>query len=72
MTQTTSELKDEGTRCPECDYNLTGAPGDRCPWCGWTIDRAELQSDRSPQRTLRRRFAGFLVFTSLRMFAEVL
>lgn len=24
--------------CPECDYNLTGAPGDRCPWCGWEIE----------------------------------
>ena len=26
----------------------------------------------APQRMLRRLFAGFLVFTSLRMFAEVL
>jgi len=24
--------------CPECDYNLTGTPSDRCPWCGWEID----------------------------------
>ncbi len=29
---------DQALHCPECDYNLTGAPGDRCPWCGWEID----------------------------------
>jgi len=29
---------EQAPHCPECDYNLTGAPGDRCPWCGWEID----------------------------------
>ncbi|MHC5111632.1 MAG: NUDIX hydrolase [Planctomycetota bacterium] len=37
---TESQDNSEGTpiRCPQCDYNLRGAPGDRCPWCGWEID----------------------------------
>ncbi len=33
-----ADLLDTELTCPECDYNLTGAPGDRCPWCGWEID----------------------------------
>ncbi len=29
---------EQALQCPECDYNLTGAPSQRCPWCGWEID----------------------------------
>lgn len=29
--------------CPECDYDLSGSQqSDRCPWCGWEIDVADL------------------------------
>ncbi len=38
MTDPSSKLVDQAPHCPECDYNLTGAPGDLCPWCGWEID----------------------------------
>lgn len=43
--------------CPECDYNLTGAPGARCPWCGWRIDPRRLGFDISSGLTVRRLFA---------------
>jgi len=38
VTEPSSNPVDQALHCPECDYNLTGAPGDRCPWCGWEID----------------------------------
>lgn len=40
--------------CPECDYNLTGAPGDRCPWCGWRIDVEELVASVTARRSKLR------------------
>ncbi|MBI4716646.1 MAG: hypothetical protein HY763_02485 [Planctomycetes bacterium] len=39
--------------CPECDYNLTGATGDRCPWCGWKIDPGELAAEGAQQPARR-------------------
>lgn len=45
-------------RCPECDYNLTGAI-ERCPWCGWDIDLEVL--DAAAQRRGGRRIAVVIV-----------
>ena len=42
-SQTSSELlTDEGIRCPECEYNLTGLSEDVCPECGESFDRERL------------------------------
>jgi len=38
VTEFSSNPVEVDLHCPECDYNLTGVPGDRCPWCGWEID----------------------------------
>lgn len=46
----TPPVEDTGSRCLECDYNLTGVVGARCPECGWEIDRSlvGLVRDRPP------------------------
>lgn len=40
--------------CPECDYDLTGAPGPRCPWCGWLINIAQLKEQSQIKPGARR------------------
>lgn len=40
--------------CPECDYNLQGAVGDRCPWCGWTLELEALLHPASDSGNWRR------------------
>jgi 8-oxo-dGTP pyrophosphatase MutT (NUDIX family) len=53
-----SEPVEIDLRCPECDYNLTGAPGDRCPWCGWEIDVEALVAAATVRRGGRWAVAG--------------
>jgi len=54
MSQTpdrSAHLLDAAPICPECDYDLTGAPGNRCPWCGWRIDLDELAAAAASRRS---------------------
>ncbi len=37
------------SRCPTCDYDLTGLDPDRCPECGSPIDPASEESRRDRQ-----------------------
>lgn len=55
VTDPSSKLIEQAPHCPECDYNLTGAPGDRCPWCGWEID-VDVLAAMAAERGHARRF----------------
>ncbi len=50
-----SDPPDEaGAHCPECDYNLQGTVGSRCPWCGWEIDLSSLGDGSNPHQSVQR------------------
>ncbi len=49
-TQTT----DQHPHCPECDYDLTGTAGPRCPSCGWFVVQAEIVRDNFADARLKR------------------
>jgi 8-oxo-dGTP pyrophosphatase MutT (NUDIX family) len=64
VTEPTLSPAESDLCCPQCDYNLTGAPGDRCPWCGWEIDAASLIASVRPIPQGRRvsvALTGFIV-----------
>lgn len=50
--------------CPECEYNLTGLAGGRCPECGWKISATALLEQTRARPGGRRAaavFAGLFV-----------
>lgn len=55
-TAGTSGPVDLAIRCPDCDYNLTGAPSDRCPSCGWIIN-VDVLVAAARQSSMGRRVA---------------
>lgn len=42
---TIDAVADEGLRCSQCGYNLTGAVSPRCSECGWEIDWARVRAE---------------------------
>jgi hypothetical protein len=52
-----------GPRCGQCQYNLTGAPGNRCPECGSLFIEAGIVM--SPATSLRkRRWVGIVLIAA--------
>ncbi|MCB9838416.1 MAG: hypothetical protein H6813_03675 [Phycisphaeraceae bacterium] len=46
-TQTTVGARFDDSRCPHCDYDLTGLASDRCPECGSPLEAARDLHQRS-------------------------
>lgn len=52
-------------RCGNCGYNLTGAPGNRCPECGKLFIEAGVVVRREPRRSPWRLLFLILAFAAL-------
>jgi hypothetical protein len=50
---------DEGFRCPECRYNLTGLAADRCPECGTTLNWDAVRRAAGPAPIAFERARGW-------------
>jgi len=46
---TKAPQKDEGLRCLQCEYNLTGLTSDRCPECGIEVDWDKARAVRDQE-----------------------
>ena len=80
--QTTKGVDLAGLRCPQCDYDLTGARDARCPECGHSLCIADIrQAQRYSNKPLERIartillangfcFGGFVVIVILSMIFD--
>lgn len=60
LAMTVAPTADEGVRCPQCGYNLTGLPEPRCPECGTAFDWAAVrQAAANPPQIYFERVRGW-------------
>ncbi len=66
------DVQETGLHCLDCDYNLTGLDAaDRCPECGWHIDRKLLEFAREVEPAQTRRVVLAAWCVSLGLFFGV-
>lgn len=50
-----------GTHCPQCDYEIGGAPFGHCPECGRKLTLEDIAYDAGPRRTYIRAAPGRII-----------